>query len=445
MLTTSDPLQGADALWVVHHDYAGFGRAKSIPPARFDEVLRDGVTFGLAAWDYTFTGMHVPGPGFGLQSGDYRVRPDASTLIRLPHLDGVAQVYGDLFEGERPWDGDPRGRLRAAVAELAGHGYDARVALEVEFLVLRPDPESGVAPVETGPMYGTAALEDQWADWIHRIIVSLREAGVAVHQFAREGSPGQYELSLLPADPITACDRYLVARQIIKASVPEPLVATFMPKPYPDLAGNGLHVHVSLERSGVGPVLPDLADPDALSPEGLTIVAGLLRHAPAQCAIGSPTPNSYQRLVVGSGAPTHATWSFGNRSALVRIPGPGAARRIEYRAGDASSNIYLHMAGLLATVAGSLRGGVSQAEPVDLDLGSLSAAEIDQLSLVALPRSLDSALDALEADEVVSAALGPTLLRHYLPLKRFEQALRQEAAGQNDPQEWDRATYLEAL
>ena len=444
-VTSSDPLADADALWVVHHDYAGLARAKSIPPERFDEVLHDGVSYGLAVWDYTFDGEHVPGPGFGLQSGDFVVRPDITTLLRLPHLEGVAQVHGDLSRGGQPWDGDPRARLRSAVAELAASGYRARVALEVEFLVLRADPGSALAPVERGPMYGSAALEGQWHGWIHPMLVALEAASVGVHQFAREGSPGQFELSLLPSDALSACDRYLVARQIIKGSVPAPLAATFMPKPFADLAGNGLHVHISLETDDGTPVLPDPNDHAALSPLGRSVVAGLVRRAAAQCAIGSPTPNSFERFVRGSGAPTHATWSFGNRSALVRIPGPGAARRIEYRTGDASANVYLHLTGLLATITDALRQETGDVPRLDVDLATLSDAEVEALPADALPVSLDAALDALEADAVIAGALGPTLMGSYVALKRYEHARRQDTLGPGDRLAWDRAMYLHAL
>jgi glutamine synthetase len=441
-VTAAEPLLDARALWVVHHDYSGLARAKSVPPNRFEEVMRDGVTFALAAWDYLFTAEPIGDGGFGLESGDFRVIPDPATLVRLPHAEGVAQVVGDLRLGDDPWEGDPRGRLREAGSTLARLGHRPRVALEVEFLVTAEDM---TGPVERLPMYGTAALELQWTSWIGPLLSALDDAGIGVHQFAREGSPGQYELSMQPDDPLTACDRYLLARQIIKATVPKPLTATFMPKPFDDLAGNGLHVHLDLEDGDGHSVLPHADDPDALSTVGLTIVAGLLRHAAGQCALGAATPNSYERLVKGSGAPTHATWSFGNRSALVRIPGPGPSRHIEYRAGDAGANVYLHVAGLIASIADALRGPAVETAPMDVDLGTLSDAETAALAAEGLPTELDAALDALEADHVLLEALGSTIGRHYVLFKRFEAANRVAAVADGEALAWDRATYLEAL
>lgn len=442
-----DLLDDVSALWVVHHDYSGIGRIRVIPPSRFSSVMENGVTFGYVAWDYTISGVLAADPGYTLASGDYRSIPDPATIVPLPHVPGVAQVLTTLHDEDGVWAGDPRERLRVAWRGLEATGYRIRIGLEAEFQVVRDAPADGWPPIERLPMFSLNAIESQWVAWMGATLEALLAAGVQVHQIAREGAVGQYECSLLPADPVAACDAFLLARQIVKGTMPEGLVATFMPKPYEDRAGNGLHVHLSIEDADGRDVIGDPDDPAALSPLGARIVAALVNRAPAQLALGAPTPNSYRRLVPGWGAPTHAAWAFGNRSALVRIPGTGSARRIEYRSGDQSCNPYLHLLGLLATVQDAIVNGGPTIAPIDLDLSLLDDAELQATGALQLPRSLDRALDHLEADPVLTGALGPVILRHYPGAKRAEHEtfLREAAGHDSSVSDWERATYLRAL
>lgn len=445
-LTGPDALADAAALWVVHHDYSGIGRVRVIPPVRFAEVLADGVTFGYVAWDYTIAGTLVPDASYSLASGDYRSVPDAASFVRLPHAPGIVQAFSDLHDDAGPWEGDPRGRLRTAWRGLEALGYRVRVALESEFQVVRDAPEEDWPPVERLPMYSVNAVESQWSGWMGGMLDALHAAGVPVHQIAREGAVGQYECSILPSDPVTACDRFLVARQVVKGAMPPGLVATFMPKPYGDRAGNGLHVHVSVVDADGRDVVADPADPRELSPEGRRIVSALVAHAPGQLALAAPTPNSFRRLVPGWGAPTHASWSMGNRSALVRIPGPGSSRRIEYRSGDQSCNPYLHVLGILATIRAALAGEVAPVAPLDVDLSLLDGPALDRTGALPLPASLPDAVAALRTDPVLLAALGPVIAEHYAGSKLEEHdAFIRATGGGAEVTTWERSTYLRAL
>jgi glutamine synthetase len=274
--------------------------------------------------------------------------------------------------------------------------------------------------------------------------------GIAAHQIAKEYGQGQYELSLLPTGALAAVDAYLAARDLIKALARDDgLVATFMPKPDADYPGSGLHVHVSLVDPSGADALGDRDDPERISNAGLASIAGLLEHASGQAALGSPTPNSYKRLLPGSWAPAHAIWGVGNRAALVRIPATGAGRHIEYRAGDASANLYLHVTGLLASMLDGLRQRAEAPAAVQADVGHLSDADTAAIGASRLPGRLDLALDALEADEVLLDAIGPTIARHYLPVKRFEwqSYLDESGLGPDDlaVSAWERAAYLEPV
>ncbi len=206
---------GADALWVVYHDYAGLGRAKAVPKGRFEEVARDGVTFAMANWDLAITDEQVPHPEFGADSGDFRAVPDPAALVALPHRPGVAQAFANLTDDAGvAWPGDPRALLAAQVERLEQLGVAVQVAFEAEFvLVSGADPAALHA--DSGRMFAVEGLDAQWPLGA-RILADLDATGIAVHQFAKEYGPGQFEVSLLPTQPLAAADRYLLARQLIR-------------------------------------------------------------------------------------------------------------------------------------------------------------------------------------------------------------------------------------
>jgi glutamine synthetase len=233
------------------------------------------------------------------------------------------------------------------------------------------------------------------------------------------------------------------------------IVFSMMPKPFADQPGSGLHVHASLWR-GQGDNArnvfvahrPDGSlDPDALlAPVGRHFVAGVLAHAAALTALAAPTVNSYRRLKVfhsltgTSWAPAFIAHGFNNRTALVRtLPG-----RLEWRAPDASANPYLILAGLIAAGLDGIERQLDPGPECDDDLFELPLAEIAARGIGLLPQSLGEALDALEADEVIAGALGPTLLREFTQLKRAEAA---EGEPQLGPQvsDWEFARYATAF
>ena len=440
-----------DALWVVYHDYAGLGRAKAVPRARFEEVAAEGVTFAMANWDLAITDEQVPHPVFGADSGDFRAIPDPATLVRIPHRSRVAQAFTRLTDDAgRPWVGDPRAALVTQIERLAGLGIAAGTAFEAEFVVV-PGSDPAALHEDTGRMFAVEGLDARWPLGA-RILDDLEAAGVEVHQFAKEYGPGQFEVSLLPTDPLAAADRFLLARQLIRAAAREVgLSASFMPKPYADLPGNGLHVHLGLTRSGdpSDDLVADPDDPDRISDTAGAPIAGLLAHARGQSALSSPTPNSYKRLLPGSWAPAHVSWAMGNRSALIRIPGRGAGRHLEVRGGDAGMNPYLHLAGLLASIADGVERDLAMPPEARVDVGHLSDEDAAAAGFARLPADLASALDALEADDVLRDAVGPVIAAHYLDVKRFEWATYLQRSGldatSTDVSEWERRTYFECL
>ncbi|HEY7700908.1 MAG TPA: hypothetical protein VIB02_01250, partial [Candidatus Limnocylindrales bacterium] len=307
-------LRGLDAkaLWVVYHDYAGLGRAKAVPRARFEEVAAEGVTFAMANWDLAITDEQIPHPTFGADSGDFRAVPDPATLVDLPHRPGVAQAFARLTDDTgTPWEGDPRAALSAQIHRVDALGISIKAAFEAEFVVV-----DGVDPAalltDPGRMFAVEGIDVRWPMGA-RILGDLEAAGVHVHQFAKEYGPGQFEVSLLPTDPLTAADRFLLARQLIRAAArAEGATASFMPKPYAAISGNGLHVHLGLTRRGdpAADLIAHPDDPSQLADTAGPPIAGLLAHALGQSALASPTPNSYKRLRPGSWAPAHVSWAI---------------------------------------------------------------------------------------------------------------------------------------
>lgn len=442
-------LDHVDALWVTYHDYAGIARAKAVPRGRFAEVLEQGVTFAKANWDLAITDEQVPHPVFGADSGDFRVVPDPATLVVVPYRSRVATALGRLVdETGGPWQGDPRGCLAQQVAALEHLGLTARVSFEAEFLLAEADG-SGWRPADRGRMFTVAEIEARWP-YFASVLAAMDDMGIAVHQLAKEYGPAQYEISLLPADPVRAVDAFLLARQAIKALArDEGLVASFMPKPFAELPGNGLHVHLSLwDRDGHDAVA-DASDAGRLSETGSRAVSGLLAHARAQAALGSPTPNSYKRLLPGSWAPAHVCWGIGDRAALVRIPGRGTNRRLEYRSGDCSANPYLHLAGILAAIVDGVEQELPPVPAVAGDVGHWTDEQAHANGVARLPRSLHEALEALAGDEVLGPALGHLILEHYLAVKAFELDRYRVGAGTADDTsevtDWERTVYLEPL
>jgi glutamine synthetase len=247
----------------------------------------------------------------------------------------------------------------------------------------------------------------------------------------------QYEINLRHADALTAADRAFRLKTAVKdIAAQNGLVATFMGKPFNDQGGSGTHVHISLGRDGRN-AFDAPEQPDGIAPDMRAFIAGVLHHAHALMALLNPTINAYRRIQPDSLAPTHANWGWDNRAAFIRIPPErGGATRIEVRVGDGAANPYLAIAALLAAGNHGIRAGMTPPPPVS---GDAYRAAPDVIG-APLPPSLDEALDALEADEVLKSAIGPEIVEPFLAIKRFET--ERHRAWVSD---WDRDEYLHHL
>jgi glutamine synthetase len=427
-------------LWFVYTDYNGRSQAKSVPSGRFGHAVPGGITFARANLDFNVLDHMVDDAAFTADTGDFFAVPDPETYALVPYLSGTARVMAWMRDDERqPWDGCPRTILARQVDAFAELGIRVEAAFEPEAYLFRRGENSAIEPADHTGMFTLDGL-DTHAELFHHMTETLDAMGVIVEQVAPEYGPGQIEINIRHAPPIKAADDLVVVKDTLRSLAREAgLIASFMPKPFADIAGCGLHLHLSLWSTETGDCLiEDEKGMAGISKIGRSFLAGILNHAAALTGVGSPTVNSYKRLQPGSWAPAHAAYGVGNRSAFIRIPG-STRRRLEVRGGDNTSSPYLFLAAVLAAGLDGIRGKADPGPPTEGDLGPLTVGEAKELGIAFLPRSAAEALDAVEADPIIVEALGPVILPEWLKVKRSEIA-----AYRLDVGDWERNAYLEA-
>jgi glutamine synthetase len=429
-----------DYLWVAFHDYSGRACAKTAPKPSMSSVVESGVVFAKANLNMDANDRQVSGATMLADSGDFMAVPDPRTYCLMPRYPGTALTHAYMRQTDgSPWDGCPRTRLDTIVGKLADEGFSIKAALEPEFALLHREEDGSVQPINRSRMYSLSGLAKA-----NHVLVDLIEEmagmGVRLPQLHKEYGPGQYEASIQHGTPVEAVDHYLKFRAALHdIAGRHGMVATLMPKPFADWAGNSLHVHLSVwDAAGERDVTASDQDDISLSQIGMWFMGGLLAHSPALTAVGSPTVNSYKRLQPGSWAPANIYWGGGNRSGVVRIPGVGSRRRIEYRSPDNTAQPFLLMCALLAAGLDGIKRQIDPGPEFNADVGHMTAEEMAERHVRFLPRTLPEALDALEQDELVCAALGPEILKHFVAVKRGELETYNTLVH-----DWERSTYLE--
>ncbi len=429
-------------LWVTYHDFNGRACAKTIPKSRFAEVVEGGVVFARANLAF---GVHDHMAADGIwqaQTGDFLALPDADAYWKLPYLDKTAIVLCNMMtEDYQPFEACPRQLLRRTLSLYAERGIDITAALEAEFSLFIRTDNGDVAPGRAGGMFSVAGL-NQFADFLHEIVATLEAMGIQVEQMGKEYGASQFEFTVTYAAPLAAADRYLISKEVTRAlALRRGLIASYMPKPFTELAGNGLHANLALWDTNSGSnLLAGAGAAEPISALGRHFIAGLLAHAPGICGLGAPTVNSYKRLQPASWAPAHIAWGVGNRGLLLRVPDVKKRCRVEYRAGDNTCNPYFFLTALLASGRDGMRRQSDPGAPFnDEDVGHYSAAQSAAQGIQFLPRSLPAALDALEKDAVLMSALAPVAGQEFLKVKRMELETYNLTVHP-----WERQMYLEA-
>jgi len=429
-------------LWVTYHDYNGRACAKTAPKSKFERAVEDGVVFARANLNFGVDDHNAADGIWQAQTGDFLAMPDPNAYWKLPYHDNTAIVFCNMMtESHQPFDGCPRQNLAKTMASYTGRGIDLTAALEAEFSLFNKTENGDYAPCRAGGMFTLAGL-NQFADLLHEIVAALETMGLQVEQLGKEYGPSQFEFSVRYDNPLGAADRYLICKEVTRALARQRgLIASYMPNPFTDLAGNGLHAHLALWDRETGDnlkVWAGLASP--LSQTGLHSMGRLMTHYPGICGVGAPYVNSYKRLQPASGAPAHIAWGVGNRGVLLRVPDVNQRCRVEYRAGDITCNPYFFLTALLAAGWDGLQNQLHPGEPFnDEDVGHFSEEQRLRHGIAYLPRALSVALDALESDEILMSALSPVIGQEFLKVKRLELETYHLTVHP-----WERRMYMEA-
>jgi glutamine synthetase len=404
-------------LWFT--DVAGTLKSVAIAPAEVEGAFAEGLGFD---------GSAIEGLSRSYEA-DMLAQPDPSTFQILPwrgEIDPTARMFCDIMTPDgQPAAADPRNVLRRALAKANDLGFSFYIHPEIEFYLLKSSqigPE-GPIPVDKAGYFdnvpgGTAH------DFRRRAVSMLEQLGISVEFSHHEGGPGQNEIDLRYADALTMADNIMTFRTVIKeVAIEQGVYATFMPKPFTEHPGSGMHTHMSLFEGDTN-AFYDASGQYHLSKVGRQFIAGLLRHAPEITAVTNQYVNSYKRLWGGGEAPSFVCWGHNNRSALIRVPlykpDKGQSSRIEYRAIDSAANPYLSYALLLAAGLKGIENEYELPAETEDNVWDLTDSERRAMGIQPLPQSLDHAIRKLEESELAAETLGEQVFSYVLANKQAE-------------------------
>jgi glutamine synthetase len=428
--------QGVKFIDMQFTDLPGIVKAVTIPASKLEEALDQNV------W---FDGSSIEGFTRIFESDMY-LQPDPDTLAIVPWSVGTgretARLICDVYMPDGSmYAGAPRTILKRQLERAAERGFTYNVGPELEFFlfrkenhVIRPLPHDRGGYFDQSTDLATAIRQE--------MTTVLQQLNIDVEALHHEVAEGQHEIDFRYSDALTVADNAVTLKYAVKAVAHRhDLHATFMPKPIAGINGSGMHVHQSLFRDGEN-VFYDAQGKYHLSDTARYFIGGQLHHARAMAAILSPIVNSYKRLVPGYEAPVYISWATTNRSALIRIPrytpGRESSTRCELRCADPAANPYLAFAVMLAAGLDGIAKRIEPPEPLEENVFELTEMDLKLREVTTLPASLREALDELEADPVISGALGEVALEAYTAAKRTEW--REYSASVSD---WELERYLE--
>jgi glutamine synthetase len=403
----------------------GTVRAKASGRHGLEGRLASGI--GLTVAMQAMNGLDQLQPVAGMGPvGEIRLVPDLETFRVLPYAPRTGALLVDLMQLDgTPAPQCPRSFLKRQEALLEERGLRLEVAFENEFTLAVP-VDGGYAPVDSSLCFSTIGATASQA-YVDALADALEQQRIPLEQYYAELGHGQQEISTAHAPALRAADEQVLVREAIRGVAHDRgLVASLAPKPWPDAAGNGGHVHFSLWE-GARNRFHDAGRPDLLSDEARAFIAGVLAHLPGLCGLTAPSFNSYHRIVPQYWAGAFVCWGHDNREAPVRVASvfrgmEEASTNAELKACDATCNPYLALGGLIAAGLDGLERGLEPPEPVEVDPATIPEDERERRGIVRLPATQAEALDALAADELLLDALGPQLATSYLAVRRSEWA-----------------------
>ncbi|MGH1562563.1 glutamine synthetase family protein [Mumia sp. DW29H23] len=404
-------------LWFT--DVLGSLKSVAVAPAELEGAFEEGIGFDGSAIE-GFARVH---------EADMLAKPDPTTFQILPwrgETPATARMFCDIqLPDGSPSYADPRFVLKRTLAKAAEMGFTFYTHPEVEFFLFKGKPSPGGVPVpvdDSGYFDHTAQGGGQ--DFRREVITMLEAMGISVEYSHHEGGPGQQEIDLRYADALTTADNIMTFRTVVReVALSQGLWASFMPKPYTDHPGSGMHTHMSLFEGDENAFYEAGAEYQ-LSRTGRSFIAGILQHTSEITAITNQWVNSYKRLIFGGEAPSYVCWGHNNRSALVRVPmykpQKGQSARIEHRAIDSGCNPYLAFAMVLAAGLKGIEEGYELPPEAEDDVWALTETERRALGIAPLPRNLDEAIREMESSELVAETLGEHVYDFFLRNKRTE-------------------------
>ncbi|MET7903587.1 glutamine synthetase family protein [Streptomyces sp. NPDC005355] len=412
-------------LWFT--DVLGFLKSVAVAPAELEGAFDEGIGFDGSAIE-----------GFArVYESDMIAKPDPGTFQILPwraESPGTARMFCDILMPDgSPSFADPRFVLKRILARTSDLGFTFYTHPEIEFFLLNQKPVDGTRPVPADSSgYFDHTPQNIGMDFRRQAITMLESMGISVEFSHHEGAPGQQEIDLRYADALSTADNVMTFRLVMKQVALELGVqATFMPKPFSEFPGSGMHTHLSLFE-GDRNAFYESGSEYQLSKVGRSFIAGLLRHAGEISAVTNQWVNSYKRIwggsqrTAGAGgeAPSYICWGHNNRSALVRVPlykpGKTGSTRVEVRSLDSGANPYLAYAVLLAAGLKGIEGGYELPAGADDDVWALSDAERRSLGIEPLPQNLGEAITLMERSELVAETLGEHVFDFFLRNKKQE-------------------------
>ena len=403
--------QGIKYFLICFTDLFGTQRSKLVPAAAINEMAKTGAGFaGFATW----LDMTPADP-------DMFAVPDPNSLIQLPWRPEVGWLAADPVMNGKPVAHGPRNVLKAQIAAAGEMGYQMKSGVECEYFLLSADGQaiSDAGDTQAKPCYDQQALMRRY-DVITEICDAMLSLGWNPYQNDHEDANGQFEMNWDYADALVTADRHAFFKFMVKSIAEKHgLRATFMPKPFTSLTGNGCHTHVSLWKGGKN-LFADPKGELGLSKLGYQFIAGLLQSAEAMAAITNPTVNSYKRINAPrttSGAtwsPNSVTYTGNNRTHMIRIPDDG---RFEFRLPDGAANSYLLQASILAAGLDGIRNAREPGKRLDINMYTHGDTVKNAKKL---PLNLLDALRSFEKSPVLKHALGTEFIAAYTRLKTDE-------------------------
>lgn len=401
-------------------DYAALSRIRTIRADELEKAFDNGINFFGGMMGFNSFDQYIADSTFKAEDGDFFGIPDPSTFAILPYRNSTARLYCDLVDihGE-PWAGCPRFALKRLTEEAEKEfGGQIMMAFEQEAYLLKEN-DGELETVDGTHCFSIEGIQMQ-ESFLQDFVKAMEISGVKIEKMTSEYGPGQFEINLKHKRAVRAADEQLLFMQLFKQiALKKGMVGTLLPKPFQDLPGSGLHVHVSMMDENGNNVFEDPDSALGLTDKAMHFIGGIMKHARSIVALGAPSINSYKRMYPGSFAPSHVCYGLSNRSALIRVTEKRRGSRFEFRGADGTSNPFILASSLIAAGLDGVRNKIDPGEPIETDVTALSEEEINNKGIKLVPGSLSEAMDELQSNAMLARELGP-IWQEFINVKRSE-------------------------